>query len=304
MSGVDLELHQLELRHADLRIRDEGRRGRLIASLAELGQQVPVIVVADTERFVLIDGYLRVDALRRLGRDTVATTIWPLPEAEALLAHHHLASSSRSALEEAWLLARLREQGIGQEELARRLCRSKSWVSRRLALIGELGAAVHARVRAGTIPPHAATKYLVPLARANRQQCEKLIGALGETHVSDRDVAALYDGWRHADPTGRQRLVADPMLFLRALREQEADATAEDSSAGLVKDLTTLSAVSWRARQRVAKSGLTVGTTYGRVDLYAAWHAARSAFGALSAALKEACSDAGSNDESDHPEAA
>ena len=301
---MDLELHQLELRHADLRIRDEGRRRRLVASLAELGQQVPVIVIVETERFVLIDGYLRVDALRRLGRDTVATTTWPLSEAEALLAHHHLATSSRSALEEAWLLARLREQGLTQDELGRRLCRSKSWVSRRLALVGELGAVVHARVRDGTIPPHAATKYLVPLARANRQQCEKLIASLGDTHVSDRDIAALYEGWRHADPTGRQRLVTDPTLFLRAIRDQAADPTTEDRSAGLVKDLTTLSAVTWRARQRVAKTGLSVDTTYGRVDLHAAWRAAESAFGALSAAMKEAWLDAGSNDESDHPEAA
>src|SRR5688572_29724811 len=89
---VDLELQQIELRHQDLRIRDEGRRRRLIASLAERGQQVPVIVVAEGERFVLIDGYLRVEALRRLGRDLVAATQWPLAEREALLEHHHLAS--------------------------------------------------------------------------------------------------------------------------------------------------------------------------------------------------------------------
>jgi hypothetical protein len=43
--GVDLELHQLELPHADLRIDDPGRRRRFNASLAELGQQVPVVVV-------------------------------------------------------------------------------------------------------------------------------------------------------------------------------------------------------------------------------------------------------------------
>jgi hypothetical protein len=32
-------------------------------SIAEIGQQVPVIVIGDGERYVLIDGYLRVEAL-------------------------------------------------------------------------------------------------------------------------------------------------------------------------------------------------------------------------------------------------
>ena len=74
---MDLEFHQIDLRHGDLRIRDESRRRRLIASIAELGQQTAVIVVAEADRYVLIDGYLRVEALRRLGRDTVVATAWP-----------------------------------------------------------------------------------------------------------------------------------------------------------------------------------------------------------------------------------
>ena len=105
---MDLELHQLALPHADLRIDDPGRRRRLTASLAELGQQVPVVVVAaaGAARCVLIDGYQRVAVLRRLGRDTVAATAWPVDEAEALIQRHHFAGVSRSVLEEAWLLAR------------------------------------------------------------------------------------------------------------------------------------------------------------------------------------------------------
>src|SRR5207249_2257621 len=83
--GVDLELHQVETRHADLRIHDERRRRNLVASLSEVGQQVPVVVVAEGERFVLIDGYLRVNALVRLKRDLVAATAWSLSEAEALV---------------------------------------------------------------------------------------------------------------------------------------------------------------------------------------------------------------------------
>ena len=78
---MELELHQLELRYEGLKCRCAARERRLIASLAELGQQVPIVVVAgDGERFVVIDGHKRVRALRRLGRDTVQALAWQLEE--------------------------------------------------------------------------------------------------------------------------------------------------------------------------------------------------------------------------------
>lgn len=303
---VEMELHQVERRHADLRIHDERRRRRLLASLAECGQQVPVVIVAEATGHVLIDGYLRVEALARLGRDTVAVTAWPLTEAEALLEHHHLSSSSRTALEEAWLCARLREQGLSEGALAERLCRSKSWVSRRLGLLSALGTAAQAAVRAGTLPPHAAMKSLVPLARANRRASEELVTALGTTRVSVREVAALCEGWRRADPLGRQRIVSEPMLYLRALSAAGTDAASDDdASTALGKDLSLLSAVAWRARKRVVGSpgALALGASYGQLDIAGAWRAADTAFGALCAALKEAWPDAGPEHPREHPEA-
>jgi ParB-like chromosome segregation protein Spo0J len=293
-----VELHELDLRHEDLRIRDADRRRRLIASVAEIGQQVPVVVVR-AERWVLIDGYLRVDALRRLGRDTVVATAWSMTEAEALVWHRHLSASSVSAIEDAWLLCRLRSYGLSQDELGRRLCRSKSWVSRRLSLVDELAAAVQRVVRAGVVPPHAAMKYLVPLARANRQHCETLCTALGATRVSARDVGALYQAWRRADASGRERLVNDPLLFLRALAATRADDDDDGADAALRKDLVALTSLAWRARRRVH---------HGRaltVEQQNAWRTAVDAFGSLRAAIEHTGRvHAGPAHPSEHPDAA
>jgi ParB family chromosome partitioning protein len=304
---VDLELHQLELRHADLRIDDPVRRRRLTASLAELGQQVPVVVVAEGERFVLIDGYRRVGALRRLRCDTVAATAWPLDEAQALIARYHFAATGRSALEEAWLLARLHgDKGLTLDALARRFCRSKSWVSRRLALLVELPEAIRERVRVGAIAPQAAMKYLVPLARANRRHCERLLASLGETPLSVRDVGELYAGYRRADPAGRERLVGEPQLFLRARREAPLeDAISADPHAALVKDLSALSGIAWRAARRVGEGACGTESTYGRKTPFgAAWRAAEAAFSALRDAIEEVWLDARPDDQKRHSPAA
>jgi ParB-like chromosome segregation protein Spo0J len=304
---VDLELSQLELRHADLRIDDPVRRRRLTASLAELGQQVPVVVVAaGGDRFVLIDGYQRVAALRRLRHDTVAATAWPLDEAAALIARYHFTGAGRSALAEAWLLACLhRDQGLALDELARRLCRSKSWVSRRLALLGAVPALLRARVQAGVVAPQAAMKYLVALARANGRDCERLLAAVGETRLSVRDVGALYAGYRRADAAGRARLLADPHLFLRACREAAPAAPSDrDPAVALGKDLAALSAIAWRAAQRVGQGALGTEAIARRTPLGSAWQTAAAAFAALRHAMEEVSPDARPDDaERDSPPA-
>ncbi|WP_437912946.1 ParB N-terminal domain-containing protein [Sorangium sp. So ce302] len=84
---MDLEFHQLDLRYEELRGRSPARERRLLSSLAEVGQQAPIVVVSPVSsgRHVVIDGYKRVRLLRRLGQDTVRATAWDLGEAEALL---------------------------------------------------------------------------------------------------------------------------------------------------------------------------------------------------------------------------
>jgi len=148
---MDLEHHQLDLRYESLRVRRPDRERRLLGSLSETGQQVPIVVVAAQEagRWVVIDGHKRVRALRRLGQDLVRATQWDLSEADALvLARSMRSSAPESTLEQGWLLSALTvSQGLSQEELAERFDRSPSWVSRRLALVQELPRSVQELVQ-------------------------------------------------------------------------------------------------------------------------------------------------------------
>lgn len=214
---MELERHQLDLRYGDLRIRRPSRQRQLMADLAEAGQQTPVVVTAASEpdRYVLIDGYQRLAALERLGHDTVRAVCVALSEADALLLARQRQSTTPSALEDGWLLRELRDgHGLRAAELAVRLSRSTSWVSRRLALVEALPSAVQALVRHGQLCPYAAGKYLVPLARANASACETLAHNLAAHKVSARQMHTLYIGWRQSDCQSKQHLVEQPMLYL------------------------------------------------------------------------------------------
>ena len=136
-------------------------------------------------------------------------------------------------------------------------------------------------------------------ARARRDTEASACGdtgfGLGETRVSEREVGLLYRAWRHADATGKQRIVSEPLLCLRAL-QAAASGDEDDESASLLKDLTTLAAIAWRARRRVHVGG---GLT---ADHIKAWRAAANAFASLAGALKEI--HAGPDDSLEHPDAA
>jgi ParB-like chromosome segregation protein Spo0J len=85
---MQVELEDLELRYVGLRVRDAARTARMRASLAADGQQSAVTVIAaavGTRRYVLVDGYLRVAALRALGRDVVLAVCVELSDADALI---------------------------------------------------------------------------------------------------------------------------------------------------------------------------------------------------------------------------
>ena len=46
---MQLEFHQLDLRWEHLRVREPHRQRHLLASLAESGQQTPIVVVIDKD---------------------------------------------------------------------------------------------------------------------------------------------------------------------------------------------------------------------------------------------------------------
>jgi ParB/RepB/Spo0J family partition protein len=256
---MQLEFHQLELTYQATRASDPKRRAQLVASICEHGQQSPVVVVEHSDqpgRYVLIDGYQRVAALSKLGHDTVAAVVLPLGEVEALSLTHRLqAAQQRSPLEQGWLLSELVERhDVSQAKLSVLMGHSISWVSRRLALVRELPEQAQELVRKGRLCPHGAMRHLIPLARAKRRDCSKLIERLGEapTAVSARQLGRLAAAWWSCNAAERRRIVQQPLLYLRAEEATTASPALPPSpEQRLRSDLDALAATARRASRRL-----------------------------------------------------
>lgn len=81
---MELEFHHLDLRYEALRRSSPERERRLIASLVDIGQQSPIVVVKaeEAQQYVVVDGYKRIRGLKRLKKDKA----WPRDAARHLTA--------------------------------------------------------------------------------------------------------------------------------------------------------------------------------------------------------------------------
>jgi ParB/RepB/Spo0J family partition protein len=305
---LELSFRQLDLRYEEVRGRDVERERRLLGSLANEGQKTPIIVVAEgVSRFVVVDGYKRVRCSRRLGWDVIGAWVWDLVESEALLMERLMREGPKqSALEQGWFLDELVSRfGISAPELARRFDRSESWVSRRLGLVRDLPVEVQRSVRLGQVGAYAATKYLLPLARAKRGDCIRLVAALGRNRLSSRQVGRLYAGYVSGRAEARDLLLADPLMYLRAEDEvaEVERAKPRTPAEEWLKDLRVIGAVVRRTEHRArCQIGSALGSRQHR-QARRLWSCVRADFEALCLTLEKEFSDAGRVDAGDGAQA-
>ena len=238
-AALEVDLHRLDLRFADARLLEPRAVDALARSIEESGQLIACIAVpeAGSNRLILIDGYRRILALRRLGRDTACVESWTCDLAQALLTVLARANARPfAALEEALLLRELvHGQGLSEREVARRSGRDVSWVSRRLQLVCALPDALLAAVRKGDLSTWAATRVLAPLARANTEHATQLLSALAATSLSTRELQCWFEHYQRTPSAARAHMVERPRLFIEAVQardEQRADTRLREGPEG------------------------------------------------------------------------
>lgn len=285
--AITIELNQLVRRYADLRVVDPGQRARMASSLAGEGQREPVLVVQEGETYLLIDGYLRVEALEKLSEDTVDAVCIDVGEVDALVLTWRLQRSRRrSALEDGWLVQELIERhALSQNEVSRRLQRSKGWVSERLALVRVLPEKVQGAVRSGQLSARGAMRSLVPMARKSKDQCSRLVVGLRGEKLSVNELERLYKAWLDADDELRERIVNNPLLYLKVDTLPPEEPAKPSALQELATQLEGISGGCRRARKRLREGGFAGANTTDRLTVARSWQETRLAFDGLIEAM-------------------
>ena len=265
--GVEeVELNRLELPFEAFRVPAPRRLEALIRSMDRCGQLSALVAVPDTgSRLVLVDGYLRVRALRRLGADTAWVEVWQCELSEALLGML-AASQCRGwdAIEEALLIRELTGVlGLSQHAVAQRTGRDVSWVNRRLKLVEslseelleavcqgralELGGECASSLRWRAPTPTHAHALLATAVRTQPLYDPRAAGRWYQPTIA------------RANRTTRERLVDAPARCscagarrANARRRPRANACARGPKGECLADLRCLEAVLKRLRRRLA----------------------------------------------------
>lgn len=232
----EIEITHLQLRYAHTRIQRPERISSLASSIERYGQIIPVIALREgVDSWVLIDGYLRVKALRSCRRDTAVAEIWECKEEEALvevLARAHI--RRWDLVEEAAILWELHHRShLSQGRIASLLGRKQGWVSGRLALYNALPEDTLELIRKGAISTWAATRVIAPIARAMPEHGKVLSENLSKEYLSTRDLALFFRHYQQANRKQRENLVREPLLFLKALRAREETTEARALKEGV-----------------------------------------------------------------------
>lgn len=217
---IEVEWHQLDLRYQSLRIHTDSAIRLLMLSIHVHGLLVPITVVASGVKdcpWVVIDGYLRILALKALGHDLAQAVVWQLGFAEALLnVYQNNRSRVWESFEEANLLQELlTTHQYSQVKLAHLLGKSEAWICHRLQLLTQLPDFVYAAIAKGVLSSWVASRILVPFARANGQHAEQFVDYLCAKSHTSREIQTFYEQYLRSNKKARETLIATPAVFFK-----------------------------------------------------------------------------------------
>jgi hypothetical protein len=215
---LHLELRHLRVDYAGIRASDPAAEAKLLASIAREGQKVPILVArGGPHEHQVLDGFRRRLALMQLGQDIILAVEWPGGAVDGLIQVRQPRTGSASGpLEEGWLIEALVElHDLSLDEVGERLGRTKSWVHRRLSLVHQLPEVVRLKVFSGTLTGYIATKYAVPLARANGDLVGPYCDCVIAHGLSTRQAGTVYQYLMHTpDPAVQKEILDRPERVL------------------------------------------------------------------------------------------
>jgi len=203
------------------------------------GQLQAVVARVHAGGIQLIDGFKRLYASEDLMMETLQCHLLEvdLSQAKVLLLSYNRPHQSMEVWEEALVLKDLLEtHEMDQRRLARLIGYSRSWVSRRLALVDKMNEEVSAEIRMGTLTSSHA-RALIRLPRGNQGEVARVMTSY---HLTSRQSNALADAFLKAkDEDGQRDILAHPEQVIERTEpySEESEEVYDGRLSGYGNDL-------------------------------------------------------------------
>jgi hypothetical protein len=242
--GREVELSSLDLRYEHYRMKHPALEARLLAAIAQRGIEEPLEGVDHAQGSILLNGFKRYRCACKLGMGKVPYTALGSEQAAAIVNLLRISNHrSLSILEQAAFLEELRRlEPMSVAEMGEQVSRSKSWVSMRLGLIGEMSPLVREKIFGGDFPVYAYMYTLRQFMRMNRvpkQEIEDFVVAVSGKKLSMREIEQLAQGYFRGPESFRETIrhghTGRVLDWMRQV-PQDPD-SCNEFERGLLKDL-------------------------------------------------------------------
>ena len=211
----DIDLSEFDLSLSGMRIMNMTRILQVEKSMRLHGQLQPVVARVHEGGYQLIDGFKRFYASENLMMEALQCRLLEidLTQAKVLLLSYNRLHQSMDAWEEAMVLQDLQKaHSLDQSSLAQMTGYSRSWVSRRLSLIGKMDEEVSSEIMMGTLTSSHA-RALTKLPRGNQGDVAR---AITNFALSSRQSDKLVEAFLKAGDENQQRyILTHPEQILR-----------------------------------------------------------------------------------------
>ena len=220
----EIGLSEFDLTLSGMRIMNMTRILQVEKSMRLHGQLQPVVARIHEGGYQLIDGFKRFYAAEDLMMEALQCHVLDidLTQAKVLLLSYNRLHQSMEVWEEALVLQDLQKtHSMDQRSLAELTGYSRSWVSRRLSLIGKMDEDVSSEIMMGTLTSSHA-RALTKLPRGNQGDVARAITSFALTsRQSDKLVEAFL---KAGDANQRRYILSHPEQILRKdQQDQEED---------------------------------------------------------------------------------
>jgi len=212
----EISIAEFDLSLSGMRIMNMTRILKVEKSMRLHGQLQPVVARVHEGGYQLIDGFKRLYSAENLMMETLQCRLLEidLAGAKVLLLSYNRLHQTMDAWEEAMVLQDLQKtHSLDQRSLAHMTGYSRSWVSRRLSLIGKMDEEVSSGIMMGTLTSSHA-RALTKLPRGNQGEVSR---AIANFALTSRQSDKLVEAFLKAGDENQQRyILTHPEQILRS----------------------------------------------------------------------------------------
>ncbi len=219
----EISIDKFDLSLSGMRIMNMTRILQVEKSMRLHGQLQPVVVRVHEGGYQLIDGFKRFYAAEDLLMEALQCLVLEidLTQAKVLLLSYNRLHQSMEAWEEAMVLQDLQKtHSLDQRSLSHLTGYSRSWVSRRLSLIGKMDEDVSSEIMMGTLTSSHA-RALTKLPRGNQGEIARVITTHGLTSRQSDILAEAFLRAKNEDE--RRYVLSHPDQILRKDQEDQEE---------------------------------------------------------------------------------